>query len=140
MTKPSIERRKDHRTRDRIDELTESVEKSLTWMWRTIGVLAVGMMLALVGAGYLIGQNSDRSHDIQDQRKDSIYSSCVEQNDRHDSTIDALNKLVAERIKKHPDEAERARDSQTGSVLLINALVPKRNCPLRVKKLVPNDA
>lgn len=61
---------------------------------------------------------------IQAQRKDL----CADQNARHKRTIQTLNSILAEFVKKHPDQAKQVRDSVRSNVLLINALAPKRQC------------
>jgi hypothetical protein len=60
---------------------------------------------------------------IQEQRRDSILSGCREQNARHDRTIATLDRLIAE---APAGRRERARQGRAGTVLLIEALAPKR--------------
>ena len=51
-------------------------------------------------------------------------------NRRHDNALRALNVLYAERVRRvtGPRERELVRQSRVSTVLLIEALTPKRNC------------
>lgn len=70
---------------------------------------------------------------IQDERENSIRTSCQETNRRYDKTIDTLDRLIAE---APPGRRQRAREGRAGTVLLINALVPKRDCDALVGRSV----
>lgn len=66
------------------------------------------------------------SGQIQDQRFVAVRSNCLDVNQRHDDTIEKLDGLIA---KLPAAQRERAKTSRAGTVLLINALAPKRaNC------------
>lgn len=104
--------------------------------WRLIVVTAVcsiAITAALFVAGYALAA---RSVDIEESRRTAIEDSCVEQNERHDATITALDELLAERQQgASKAEAERLQQSRTNTVLLIEALAPKRDCERRAEQL-----
>lgn len=145
MTEP--DRRVDAEKRDRIDDIEEAnqehrlrVDRSIRWIWRTAVILAIGNTLALVGYGLLADQNGNRIDDnkqtisdIQQSRRDSVLISCREQNSRHDNTVKTLDGLIS---SSPPERKTQARQSRAFTVLLIDALVPKRNCQQRVRQLV----
>ena len=142
----SPDRRTDQPTRDRIDELTKSVDERLgkiaeayethnrkvTWILR--GFVALLAVAALV-VTYQQKVNSDRAddarnlsqraadlaHQIQVERARNVRDSCEASNKRHDSTIATLDKLLA-RIPR--EQRERAKQNRAGTVLLIDALAP----------------
>lgn len=69
---------------------------------------------------------------IQSQRADAIGAACVEQNVRHDKTIATLDALIA-KLPPGP-RRERSERNRDGTVLLIKALAPKRDCDALVRK------
>jgi hypothetical protein len=71
---------------------------------------------------------------IQASRQDTIRRACVEQNVRHDQTLKKLD----EQIERLPAGARKARAERNrdGTIALIDALVPKRDCDKRAKQLV----
>lgn len=62
---------------------------------------------------------------IQRERQRFIRESCEAQNERHDNTIRTLNGLVE---KATGARRRRLIQSRPGTVLLIKALSPKRDC------------
>lgn len=91
-------------------------------------VLMVGAFLA----------NQKRGNEIQDSRVQSILTSCRESNDRNRRTITTLDRLLAARIRTAtPEQARRLRASRASTVLLIQALAPRRDCAARVRQLTP---
>lgn len=70
---------------------------------------------------------------IQAERSHNIVSNCRDVNDRHDATIRKLDELVASRPV---DERDRARRNRAGTVALLNAIVPKRDCAALVDRQV----
>lgn len=91
-------------------------------------------VVATVGAGVSLATGLLA---IQHERADSIRRACIEQNARHDATVATLDRLLAERMNEVPP-ARRAqlRDSRRFTVLLIDALAPKRDCSARVAESV----
>jgi hypothetical protein len=73
-------------------------------------------------------------HAIQSSREDVIRRSCVEQNARHDQTIRKLDEIV--RGVSEPARRARAERNKDGTIALIEAAIPKRDCEKRAKQLV----
>lgn len=63
---------------------------------------------------------------IQQQRRSTVSMNCRDQNGRHDATIGKLDEIIAG-LPEGP-EKDRAVANKASTVLLIDALVPKRNC------------
>lgn len=106
------------------------------WAWRPENVYRDFWLLAItVLCAFGVGRAYDLSHDIQQQRADAIWADCVKTNTAHDKTIAALDRVIA----GIPDPARRraAQESRPGTVLLIDALAPVRNCSLKLGKAVP---
>lgn len=107
--------------------------------YRDVWLLAITVILYLVVTGQQ-AQNDDTAalaertarltRTIQAQRANSIVTNCRETNRRHDNTIRKLDDLLAD-IPPGP-ERDRAKANRAGTVLLIDALVPKMNCRERV--------
>jgi hypothetical protein len=107
-----------------------------------VALLAGGAVaVAFAAAGAALWFNSNRTTDvaevtaqIQAERAVNIRRSCEETNARHDGTIAELHSLVA----AIPDPARRARaqDGMAGTIALIEALVPKRDCEALVERQV----
>jgi hypothetical protein len=123
-------------------------EKGATPRWQLVGVYA---LIVVAGAiGFQITRNQTHRTDhlvrenrvlarsaannadqakalgvaIQTQRTDA----CNDQNARHKKTIQTLRAILADFVKKHPDQSQQVKDSVRSNVLLINALAPKRDC------------
>lgn len=71
---------------------------------------------------------------IQDQRADAVRASCQSSNSRNADTKAELDDLIA-KLPPGP-RRERAKANKAGTVLLIDALSPKRNCEKLVKETV----
>jgi hypothetical protein len=72
---------------------------------------------------------------IQQQRVSITLANCVDQNAHHDGTVAALNRLlVAAEGKATPAARARIAASEAPTLLLINALAPKRDCAAVVEK------
>lgn len=77
------------------------------------------------------------AHRIQASRRDSILISCRQTNERHDRTIRTLDRLLAARVATaNASERRRLRESRTSTVLLIEALAPKRDCRRLADRLI----
>lgn len=96
-----------------------SVQRPLVWV------------LALLVVGVLWQDNREQSNDIQHSREEAVRRTCDEQNTRHDATIKKLDDIIA----GLPEGARktRAEQNRAGTVLLINALAPKRDCAKAVE-------
>lgn len=78
----------------------------------------------------------EQAQAIQGERKRSVRSGCVDQNRRHDRAIGALDRILRAAIAKDPSGRARLEASRVSTVLLIDALAPKRNCTAAVAKAV----
>lgn len=108
-------------------------------MWVRVFVILTALIAAvsLVGSGYLLASGTSDAQDlaqqIQRERKRNVLESCQEINRRHDNTIAALDLLIA---KLPPSRRERARQGRASTVLLIEALAPKRQCEAFARRQV----
>jgi hypothetical protein len=110
------------------------------------GRLVAGLAAILVAvafAGWVVGSaiNSngqtaanaqDFARRIQSERLRSIAANCKATNERHDKTIETLDKLIA-RVPPG-SRRDRAEASRASTILLINALVPKQDCAALVRR------
>lgn len=90
-------------------------------------------LLALVLAAASITLSAYLFTRIQGERERSIRVACQETNRRYDKTIERLDRLIAE---APPGRRQRAREGRAGTVLLIDGLVPKRDCGAVVDRSV----
>lgn len=73
---------------------------------------------------------------VQAAREYSIRLSCQEQNERHDNVIRQLDSIYADALKKAtPKERAQINEGRAPTLLLIDALAPKRDCEKRVQQL-----
>jgi hypothetical protein len=126
-----------HELADKIETHTRRVERRFR-RWLIIGLtafacIALTSSAALIGFGFLLAEQSNITHQIQDQRKDSIRAQCLDQNKRHDSTAFALHLAMKDAIKRDPHRAREISRSSRVSLGLIDALAPHRNCEALVK-------
>ena len=98
---------------------------------KVVIVLLVLACLLGVGNGVMNAINIGR---IQQSREDSIRSQCAELNERHDQTISALDAEIAKLRRTDPARAARAEAGRVGTVRLIEALAPRRDCERRVQQ------
>lgn len=97
-----------------------------------VGVLAnsASVVVAFLGQHRAVLQ-------IQQERRDSVRDSCVDQNARHDATLAALAALYG-----HAEEGAsrvRVRQLEQGrksTELLVTALAPRQNCAALVKSRI----
>lgn len=77
---------------------------------------------------------------IQTERRDATLRACQDQNDRHDATFAALDKLAVRDGLQAKTTAQKLRAQQTidGTKALVDALAPKRDCVKVVKVTVGN--
>lgn len=111
-----------------------------------------------VWSGTVLDTNSTTAQ-IQRERARNTLRACQEQNTRHDGTIDTLNRVVLERLSKQhvpaavpPREVEvrlaaamkladppvrtQIEQSIGSTILLIDALAPRRDCPAYVDRQI----
>ena len=86
------------------------------WLW---------VCLMTVAVAYGLGQNRSRIHDIQSSRIHLRLEQCRDQNARNLNTKATLDTLT-ERLP--PDRRARARESEKFTLLLIDAIIPLRDC------------
>jgi hypothetical protein len=119
---------------DREIELAERRVTRLRRRERVTRALDVASRLGWIVAIalWMLGFNA-----IQSSREETVRTSCIEQNERHDDTITALDKLLAE-VNGRPGapSPQELQQSRTATVLLIDALAPLRDCEQRVDELV----
>ena len=112
-------------------------------------LLAVTVVLALVASSatlaYAIVVNQRATvaatafaEQIQVERQRSIRASCVETNRRHDETIQTLNQIFDD-IPRGSERRRRAEAGHASTVLLIQAMLPKRNCEKIVREAAPSE-
>jgi hypothetical protein len=102
------------------------------WQYLTVYVAITAVFIGgLAKSNQLSHKAQNLAEQIQRQRVSVVGTSCQEQNARHDATITQLDQL----IRKVPaSRRQRARESRAGTVLLIDALVPKRDCAEVLRK------
>jgi cell division protein FtsB len=104
--------------------------------WTIVATLAA--MVALPAGAWVMASGTRENHDllqaIQRERARNVRTNCEEQNRRHDATIRQLHRLVDE-LPPGPRKV-RAVQGMAGSVALIQALAPKRDCRALVAQQV----
>lgn len=104
------------------------LKAALAWGFAGFGVLTmIGAFLIVV---VLL---SDTTSQIQAERARNVRSACEAQNARHDNTIRQVDRLIAE---APPSRRARAGAGRAGTVLIIDALAPRRDCDALVKSQV----
>lgn len=99
------------------------------WMPWIVAVLAVAVAVSISIATVGIKLNGERVAQINAERAENIERACREVNARHDNTIRALDDLIAKRAPSlSPAQRARVRESRENTVLLVQALVPRRDC------------
>jgi hypothetical protein len=115
--------------------------RKFTYAWVLLAIAAV------VGVYALTNESKDRVNDINKSRALITYTGCLDQNNKHDSTILQLDRLLIVRkseLRKQIKAAEEAGnattaaslrgqidrldDSRSSTVSLIDALAPRQNC------------
>jgi hypothetical protein len=116
------ERRLDSETRKRFDELREDYRRFTRKVLSAVAVVSLFVVLALGLSAYNQWRQAV-------ERRNNILRSCAESNERNRETIAKLDQLLTERpgALSEDDDSEREA-SRAGTVLLINALAPVRDC------------
>lgn len=65
---------------------------------------------------------------VQVQRYDATFNACWDQNRRHDATVGALDVVLSRAAMATPARRAAIEESRAPTLLLIDALAPKRNC------------
>lgn len=102
-----------------------------------VAVLALAVGVSVLMSTLAFAMNSRRVDDINQERASNVERNCLDVNRRHDATLAALDRLLADRIKDAaPAERSRLEASREATALLIEALVPKRDCSALVAQQV----
>lgn len=96
--------------------------------WFLSGLIAIAIIgltsaAALAGFGVLLTKQSGVTDEIQTQRYGSVLDLCLDQNERHDKVIKAIDDAVAA-VPPPPAEQQRARESAKPFKLILEAAVP----------------
>lgn len=95
--------------------------------WRR-EILAVALLVLTISVlGWL--KVGGVAQDIQDSRLEV----CEDTNDRHDSSDRTLNEILDAAAARHPERQRQIDQSRVTTALLINALVPVRDCEEAIK-------
>jgi len=123
------DRRQNHRRAQ--DEWTEHLERRLRsffakclFVISVMGIISAGSIL---GFGIVLKAQSKTSRTIQQQRYDYIYTACVDQNARHEATIDRAQEALP-------------LESRQTATLLVDQLQPfTKDCAATARKRVKGD-
>jgi hypothetical protein len=99
-------------------------------MLRLVALVAIPLALvslvpSLVAVGFARVESANRAEALQTNRAEITLESCLDQNARHIRTVEVLDDRIAQLPPETRAAAQRSRDS---TVLLISALLPRRNC------------
>lgn len=115
----------DSKVEESVEEKIKKVEARLSrWLTRGLiafSIIAAGCVAGLVGYGLLLG-------DLQETRKEFVFTSCKAQNERHDKTIAEFEKASKEAVKRHPELADEIKESKEANLEIIEALTPEQDC------------
>jgi hypothetical protein len=111
--------------------------------WAYIGIvvaaacaMAVLFSLILTDRNNLRREANIRATQIQQQRYDTTFNNCVDQNDRHTAVLRRLHSILQKSIRAGVIDREQAHAQEESTVFLIDALVPKRNCAVVARRAV----
>ena len=111
--------KQDWRDHHRVKAITGFVSRH----WPSIALILSVLVFAAVTV-----QTRSVSEAIQENREELIRTGCEEQNARNHNTIATLDALLEQAKDENPERARRIEESRDFTVLLINALVPVRDC------------
>ena len=99
------------------------------WMPWLVALLAVAVAASGVLSTLAFVANSDRVDQINTERVRNIERNCIDVNARHDAALTALD-VVLDRAGEgaSPERLRQIEQSRQSTKLLIEALVPKRDC------------
>lgn len=98
------------------------------------------LLVVVLGVSTLAGvfgrttENAEFAEAIQDERARATLQACRAQNARHQATVKTLDRVIAG-LPAGPRRQE-ATERRDGTVALIDALVPLRNCKKLVERTV----
>lgn len=100
--------------------------------------IAMAVLFVMISndRGKLNREANIRATQIQQQRYDNIYATCIDQNRRHDKTIQRLHTIAEKYIKAHPGTRAQVTASIKQNEFLLSAIVPHQNCKAVAKKAV----
>jgi hypothetical protein len=147
------ERRLDLDSRKRVAQLELRYRRFQRLSLLGQAIVAIAVIAALIAAAISYDRTSDTANEskttadlaaalakqINTDRRNNIYRSCRESNDSNRETTRKLDALLAERATDPTAtdaDRERLRQSRDGTVTLINALRPYRDCDDVVRKQV----
>lgn len=124
--------------------MTPGARRYFTRVWIGYAILALAIS---VGLWRQSADARDRIRDINTSRALISYTTCLDQNERHDATVNQIDKILIVRkaqLRKQIKEADARRDSvisqslreqidrlddsRSSTVALIDALAPHQNC------------
>lgn len=88
-------------------------------------------------------ENKKRIAEIQKEREDNAFNSCVDTNQRHTHSVKVLRSIYARSRKAaiaagREDEIPRINTSEKATTSLLDAISPVRDCKEVVKQLIPS--
>ena len=110
--------------------------------WQLVGIFML-LVLSFVAAIFLVQREARmRTNDNHqlivaqgkllhkqiEQRAEVTFTTCLDQNDRHDKTIERLDAIIAKAVVANPADATRIRSTRASTVFIIEALAPHQNC------------
>lgn len=110
------------------------------WQWDLgaaiyISVVVISAAVMAVLFALIIGDRNDlrreanvRATQIQQQRYDATYNTCMDTNRRNRVTIHRLNKLITNDVKKEQLPEAQAKQAEKQNRFLIDGILPVRNC------------
>ena len=91
--------------------------------------LACGVVMNTAGVVTTFFLNADRVDQINRERLQNVTRNCEDVNARHDRAVRTVEQILGPRLEKAgPVERRRLEASRETTVLLIEALTPKRDC------------
>lgn len=100
------------------------------------GFAVLGILLAMAAVTVGVVRSQQAIDRINSERSHNTLVACLDLNQRHDDTLDEIDRLVAKAKKKSPERAKQIEASKGPTVLLIDALAPKRKCKELAAKAV----
>lgn len=118
------------------DELKGHIRKAIIGGMVAISIVALTSAAALVGYGILLTKQGNITTEIQQQRFDSVYNTCLDQNHRHDKVVKRIDDAVAA-VPPPPAKQKEAKESAKPFKLILEAAVPYTDdCYAYAKKRV----
>lgn len=119
-----LEKKLDDHAKAIEDRLSAFISKAMV-AFAIIGLFSTG---SLIGFGILLKQQGHTADEIQQQRREAIIRNCVDQNKRHDNTIEKFQQVALAAEKKDPKQRTEIQAAVKANLTIIEALVPKQDC------------